>query len=334
MKLKRLAKILDTTGLRGVLAGCLRTRGIVGLNYHRIGHGSNSVLDRELWSASEEQFDQQLDFLKKNCDVISPDDIDDARRDRRGLHVLITFDDGYADNYELAFPTLKRHAVPATFFIATGYIDNPRLPWWDEISALIRQTPHASLNLPDWLPDPLVIRPDCRRTAIRTLLNVYKKLPADQAAALLARLREVSAAPAYPDSGKLWMTWDMIRQMAADGMTIGGHSVNHVILSSVSPEAQWQEISGCARRIEEELGVPMRYFAYPVGGRLTFNADTQECLERLGVRYAFSYYGGFAMEGSSRFDMRRVAIEPYIDQCWFRSIVQVPRLFCRLVETS
>ncbi len=334
MKRRTLAGLLSATGLRPLLASCLPPRGILGLNYHRIGDGSRSNLDRSLWSASEEAFDRQLRYLKRNSEVIGPDDIDAARKDRRSLHVLITFDDGYLDNYELAYAALRRHDLPATFFIATGFIDRPRLPWWDEIASLVRALHRGTLDLADWLPAPLAVDDDTREAAIQTLLATYKSLPAAQAAEFLARLRTVTGGRARGGRDDLWMTWDMVREMAAGGMTIGGHTINHAILSGLDEDEQWQEISGCAARLERETGRPMRYFAYPVGGRSTFDAASRRCLERLGVRYAFSYYGGYTGAGAEidRYDIPRMPIEPYIDGDWFRAIVQLPRIFCRRTQ--
>lgn len=331
MKRRTLARILNATGTRPLLAACLPRNGILGLNYHRIGDGSRSNLDRGLWSADQETFDRQLRYLKLNSDVISPDDIDSARKDRRGLHVLITFDDGYLDNYELAYAALRRNGLTAAFFIATGFIDRPRLPWWDEIASLVRGMHRGTLDLGDWLSPPLVVDDDTREGVIRNLLALYKSLPDVRARAFLARLRTIAGGRARGDSEDLWMTWDMVREMAANGMTIGGHTINHAILSGLDEDEQWQEISGCASRIEHELGQRMRYFAYPVGGRATFNAASRRCLERLGVKYAFSYYGGHAGAGAEidRYDFPRTPIEPYIDDDWFRAIVQLPRIFCR-----
>jgi hypothetical protein len=181
------------------------------------------------------------------------------------------------------------------------------------------------------LRTPLPIAAANREQTIRVLLDTYKSLPAAQATQFLADLRAAAIDPVHGEREPLWMSWDMVRDMAAHGMTIGGHTINHVILSSIPKDQQWEEVSGCAARIEQEIGKPMEYFAYPVGARRTFNADSEECLRRAGVRYAFSYYGGFARAGvdADPYDMPRVPIEPYVDRDWFRAIVQLPRVFCR-----
>lgn len=329
MKLRRLAAALDTTGLRWALARCLPARGIVGLNYHRIGNGENSPLDRGLWSASADAFDQQLAFLKQHADVISPADIERALGDPRGRHVLITFDDGYRDNFDCAFAALRRHGLAATFFVSTGFIDAPRLPWWDEIAALVRSTGQERIELPAWLPQAPALVIGRREAVIRDLLRRYKSLGGTQAEAFLADLRH-ALGPLDPDLGKsLWMDWDMLRTMQAAGMTIGGHTVNHVVLARQTAERQWQEISTCAARIEAELGHPMDCFAYPVGNRDSFDETSKDCLRRLGVRHAFSYHGGFIDRHAEPLALPRMPIEPYVDQPWFRAIIQVPRLYCR-----
>lgn len=125
-----------------------------------------------------------------------------------------------------------------------------------------------------------------------------------------------------------WMNWDMLREMRAAGMTIAGHTVTHPVLAQASVQRQRNEILGCGSRLAEELHEPMRYFSYPVGGPSSFSSVTQNCLREAGVRYAFSYYGGFCrFDKWNNYDVRRVAIDPYLTTDWFRSIVTLPQVF-------
>ncbi|MDH5833919.1 polysaccharide deacetylase family protein [Luteimonas kalidii] len=328
MKKRIAARILSRTGLDRLLAALLPPEGILILNYHRIGDGRDSPYDRELWSADEAAFDAQVGCLARHCDVISPGDIDTVAG-RRGRHVLVTFDDGYIDNYRAAFPILRAHGVPATFFIATGFIDHPRLPWWDEIAWRVRSTGQARLDLRPWLPEPLVLA-DAHEDAIHAILCAYKSLQATESAQLMDRLREATdlATPDRVDG--LWMDWDMIREMGAAGMTIGGHTVDHPVLSRLPVERQCEEVEGCAARIRAETGRPMEYFAYPVGSQWAFDADTRACLEAAGVRRAFSYYGGHASAASPRFDTPRMAIERDVALPDLAAMLWLPRLFARV----
>ncbi len=106
------------------------------------------------------------------------------------------------------------------------------------------------------------------------MLRAYKALPADAGVAFLAALADAcGVARPGPDASRgLWMDWDMLRAMRNAGMTVGGHTVTHPVLARATPEQQRAEIAGCARRLLEELGEPMRCFAYPVGQPDSFDA--------------------------------------------------------------
>ena len=105
------ARVLDMPPLRALARRAPLWRGVLVLNYHRIDDGSRSVLDRGVLSATPEALDAQLRFLRQHVEVVRLEDVEDARA-RRGRHVLLTFDDGYRDNFELAFPLLRAHGLP------------------------------------------------------------------------------------------------------------------------------------------------------------------------------------------------------------------------------
>lgn len=315
--------------VRRLVGNVARWTGVVGLNYHRIGDGRKSVFDRGLFSATEDDFERQVRFLKANFDVIAPRDLGYVVRVKRGRHVIVTFDDGYADNYTAALPILKAHGAQASFFVATGFIDEPRLPWWDEIAWMVRTSARSRVAIPEFLASPIVFDDPGRERAIRALLRTYKKLPSERTFRFLEAVSEATGTGRAPadlvDVRNLWMTWDMLREMRGAGMTIGGHTVRHQILSRMSREAQAREISECGRRLGEELGVPMRTFAYPVGSRDAFNRDTRECLRQAGVRTAFSYYGGFPKLAQwDDYDVQRIAIEQETSFDEFRATVMFP----------
>ena len=314
---------------RRVAGTIARWRGIVGLNYHRIGDGRRTIFDRGLYSATAEGFDEQMRWLKANFDVIAPRDIDYVVRVKRGRHALVTFDDGYADNYEHAFPILKSHRLTAAFFIATGFIDEPRLPWWDEIAWMVRTSKKSGVEMPGWLDGRVTFDEPEREQAVRALLRAYKELPDDRTTAFLDATGEATGTgrppPDVVDLGSFWMTWDMIREMHRGGMTIGGHTVHHPVLSRLSREEQAKEIATCERRLKEELGIPMQTFAYPVGSRDAFNADSRDCLRERGVLSAFSYYGGIRrLSEWDDYDIPRMAIEQETTFDEFRAMVMFP----------
>jgi peptidoglycan/xylan/chitin deacetylase (PgdA/CDA1 family) len=282
-----------------------------------------------VFSAHAEGFRDQVRFLKLHYDVVSPRDLADIVRRRRGRYVLLTFDDAYLDNYSIAFPILRDHGVSATFFVATGFVDRRSLSWWDEIAWMVRKSPKHGIDAGRWFSRRVAFDDADREVAIRFLLTTYKALPADSDNEYLEFLAEATGSGRYrpTDDLETWMTWKMLREMRAAGMAVGGHTVNHPVLASLSPERQWEEISACGKRLEHELGEPMRYFSYPVGNRGSFNSDTRACLKKAGVQYAFSYYGGLGkFDEWDDLDVKRVAVVANMGLDWIRALVTLPGL--------
>src|SRR5579871_5774958 len=169
MKSRLSIRLLMKLGVWPIVRRTLRWSGVLCLNYHRIGEGGNSIYDRGLWSATSDGFDSQLSYFKSRYDIIRPIDLSDAVKSSRGRYLMITFDDGYLDNYEIAFPILSRHRVPATFFVTTGFIDRRKLSWWDEIAWMVRTSKRNGVELPDWLPAPIEFDEPHRDAAVRAL---------------------------------------------------------------------------------------------------------------------------------------------------------------------
>jgi peptidoglycan/xylan/chitin deacetylase (PgdA/CDA1 family) len=247
---------------------------------------------------------------------------------------MITFDDGYRDNYEIALPLLRAHGLRASFFLATGFLDRPAAPWWDEIAWMVREARTPALAAGDWLDADLPLADPVAAGA--ALVARYKALPADRAAALLDHVAEASGAGRCPPerAAAEWMTWDMARELRDAGMWIGGHTVSHPILSAIAPVEQEAEISGCAARLAAELGQPMRWFAYPVGDHGTFDAATRSILAAQGVELAFSFYGGHQRFAHwDRLDLRRVHVGPQVDGQLLRAMLALPQVFARPART-
>jgi peptidoglycan/xylan/chitin deacetylase (PgdA/CDA1 family) len=325
-----LAHALDRSGCGKLLRLAPSWRGVLILNYHRIGDARHSLLDRNLWSATTEEFDQQIRTIIRDFDIIGLNELDTALHERRGRSVMITFDDGYLDNYTEAFPVLKSHRASATFFITTGFLDVPQIPWWDEIAWMVRscKLPHLPQNA--WTGGPLPFDEPDREQAIRRMLMAYKILEGtstDEFMKFFADKLETGRAPTHIGH-ELWMTWSMIREMSQSRMFFGGHTVNHPILANLSPAAQDFEIGECRRRLMQEVGGPIDAFSYPVGGQTSFNQATRDALTKHGYRWAFTYVGGIA--SSSRLDpyaIQRSAVESDTVRPVFRAMLTLPHLF-------
>ncbi|WP_437191204.1 polysaccharide deacetylase family protein [Planctomicrobium sp. SH527] len=326
-----LASTLERTGLGSVLSGTLcRWRGLLVFNYHRIGDPANSNLDRGVFSATQEEFDLQVRFLKKHFDIVRVSDLDDLQKSR-GRAILLTFDDGYRDNYSQAFEVLKSHQVPAVFFVASGFIDHSPLAWWDELAWMVRSSTKHKISLPGQFEEQLFLStPEEREDAILRLLQVYKSLPSELTDGFeneVAMETGTGRAPADLATG-LWMTWDMIREVDRAGIDIGGHTVTHPVLAQCSVEVQRAEIFRSKARIEEMLGHPITAFSYPVGQPESFTEATQNLLQEAGYRWSFTFRSGFSVpEPSNRLVLPRVAVAPNVSRNLFQATAQFPWLF-------
>jgi peptidoglycan/xylan/chitin deacetylase (PgdA/CDA1 family) len=338
-----LKRTLAATGGLRLLESLPTWNGLLVLNYHRIGMPHGSLFDHALWSATQDDFDQHVRMLASGFDVIGLNDLrsalDDLKAGKRRAwqtrrFAMITFDDGYIDNFEQAFPVLESHSVPGVFFITSGFLDTGRLAWWDEIAWMVRTSARSQLELSRrWIAAPLSLAADNHDAAIQRLLRRYYRIEGHETAAFLDEIAEATGSGRAPKSAAdgLWMNWDMVRSMHAAGMSVGAHTVTHPILSRLSAEEQNLEICESRLRIEHELGDTVSALSYPVGSRDAFNDATRTALSRSSFDWAFSYYGGHLRAGADldRFDIPRVAIQEEVTLEDFRSCCALPHVFAR-----
>jgi peptidoglycan/xylan/chitin deacetylase (PgdA/CDA1 family) len=325
------ASALERSGIGWLLRVAPTWNGVLVLNLHRVGSGAGSPLDRNMWDATVADFDAQVAFLARNFDVVGPGDVEALVRRGRGRHVLVTFDDGYRDNFTDAFPILRRHGVTATFFLTTGFLDGARLAWWDELAWMVRTSPLHAVEIAG-LAEPVVLDDPDRIGAITTIVDRAKALPGGELPGYLDHVAAVTASGRAPAelAERMWMTWDMVREMVAAGMHVGGHTVSHPILARLGPDAQRAEIVGAQARIEEELGLPMRWFSYPNGDRSSFDDHTRAALADAGVELAFSFDGGFRRARDwDPYDVRRIAVGSSRAKELFAATVTLPQVFGR-----
>lgn len=273
--------------------------------YHRVLPQPDALLPDEMHAA---RFDEVCRWLRTWFNVLPLDEA--CRRLREGSlparSLAITFDDGYADNLEVAVPILRRHGLHATFFIATGFLDGGRM-WNDTLIESVRRTRLEALDLADLGVEGLGRLPvgtlQERRAAVPQLIRACRYLePArrDQAVAGVAR----ASGAALP--GDLMMTSDQVRAMSASGMGLGGHTVNHPILARLAaPEARREIVDG-KRRLESLVQSPVHLFAYPNGRpREDWGAEHAAIVRDAGFEAAVTTAWGVADRGTDRFQLPR-----------------------------
>jgi len=308
---------------RGRLPG-RRPRAVV-LVYHRVGERR---LDPWRLTVDAEIFAGQMGALARDWSPLSLTELVDglARRRLPERAVAVTFDDGYADNLEIAAPILAEHGIPATLFVATDLVDAGGPPWWDQLAALLLEpgqlppTLTLSSGTKPWRIPPLAVdergpSPNAPQpwdaapgTRLRTFYEVWLALRALDARTRETALDEIAEwAGTSRSSGHVMLTWEQVRGFAAlPGLTLGAHTITHPALPTCSPEHARAEITGGADRLRTQTGVEVEQFAYPFGA---WTRSVARLVDDLGFRAAYTTAGNAISWSSSPHALPRVPAE-------------------------
>ncbi len=274
------------------------------LIFHRVLARPDPLFPDEMHA---ERFDQLCGWIARWFRVLPLDEAVCLRAQGRlpARALAITFDDGYADNHDVALPILRRHGLNATFFIATGYLDGGRM-WNDSLIEALRATSLSALDL-----EPLGVglgryalgSLDERRVAIQAILSVVKYLEPAHRLEVVGRIAQL-AGVTLPDD--LMMSSDQLRAMRAAGMVIGAHTVNHPILLKLPAEGMRQEIRRSRDTLQQLLDEPVDLFAYPNGKPgVDYDQAAVDIVRAEGFAAAFSTVWGAVSRQSDDFQLPR-----------------------------
>ena len=294
------------------IANAVLPNGLYCFNYHRIGEASLTEYDPNVFSCNEANFVEHMQYIKKNFTVVTLEDLPEIFKgkitDKR--YALITFDDGYIDNYTKAFPILLENEISATFFLATNFMNNAEIPWWDKIAYLVRHAQVDEIKLDNW-PDIITMSKEDVPTSIRKVLDIVKINNGSTIEEILIELERKLYIP-NPDlmnKEPLFMTWDMAREMQSAGMSFGSQTCSHRIMSHLSIDEQDFEAKASKETIEKELNSSIKAFAYPVGGKDSFTADTIEIIKKY-YQVSFSFISGInTSKHLNEFSIERISVD-------------------------
>jgi len=305
------------------------------LTYHRVGpRGAAGELDDGVLDATPEQFDEQLGLAKEYFEPIG---IEDVAAWLRGAPLpknplLVTFDDGYLDCLTAALPILQKHGIAATFFLATDYITERRLFWWDRIALILKRSRREVLEIKVPVPGLLPLG-GARTETERHLLQIVKRHRGLDLAAFiddLARAADVHISPEEERDlvDRYLMTWDDVAEMARAGMDIGSHTRSHRILQTLDEAALDDELQGSRRELEERTGRRVSAIAYPVGYPVVADPRILRALARSGYEVGFSAASGVSSTWvpPSRWDVKRLAMDVNYTSRFFRGMLALPAL--------
>lgn len=304
------------------------------LNYHRIADptGPDAFFTPNI-SATPEMFSSQMDHLQQYYKVISLADLNRAIYNGKPLPpnaALITFDDGYLDNYQYAFPELKKRSFPAVIFLATGFIGNSSPFYWDLIADVFSKTKLNNFSDPALGELAWAGEREAAKTT-KQVVEALKKLDEKSKRQTIERLvNELGGGGYAPDFSHLFMSWDQARELANNGIEMGAHTVQHPILTRVSLDQARDEIMGSRDRIQDELGRPVTGFAYPNGQPGDFNEEIIQVVREAEFKTAFTLLPGPTSYRTARkhnYEIRRVFLSHKDSMARFAAKLNgVPRL--------
>jgi peptidoglycan/xylan/chitin deacetylase (PgdA/CDA1 family) len=283
--------------------------------YHRV---AVSRCDPWRLAVDPHRFDEQIAYLAKHRTPLSMGDFVHHLADHTlpADAVAITFDDGYRDNLRNAAPILRRYHVPATVFLATGYVGHPHPFWWDELASIVLTWPgaaHHSATLngeamdlswgelahSDTKPWHACERPrTARQIAYLALWSKLRSCSMEERGHFMHSLRlylqpqreKANQKKSHQHQLDLPMSAEDVRALLASGLiNLGAHSVTHPCLPDLAQEERVKEIVESGARCGTLAGIAAAGFAYPHGA---MDASTRDDVERSGFKWACSTKNG------------------------------------------
>lgn len=289
----------------GLLSPAGRRARLSVLIFHRVLHEPDALLPGEMHA---QRFDQLCGWLVDWFNVLPLDEA--VRRLRDGClparAAAITFDDGYADNHDVALPILQRHGLSATFFIATGFLDGGRM-WNDTVIEAVRRARAPTINVgAGAIADVARLELGSvaqRQEAIALLLGAIKYLEPERREAAVGA---VAAAAAVDLPQGLMMSSDQVRGLRRAGMQIGAHTVSHPILARLPAEEVRKEVVDSKHALEELLQERVALFAYPNGKpHQDYGREAVDIVRHCGFDAALSTAWGSARRNNDPLQLPR-----------------------------
>ena len=305
---------------------------ILVLLYHGVTDQSagkfNNLRNYNKKHLNKNTFEKQIESINKSCEVISIDQLVhywNTNYEIKKPTVVITFDDGFRNNYSIAKPILEKYEVPATFYISTGNVSEQKLFWVDLLEIIFSKTRIKEINsktfptIYSFIPNQKNnINLDNRLSKIEALNLIKKKLKLCHPKFRAEKIKNIALELKVDNSYKIdncpseysILSWDELRNINSNDLfTIGGHSRWHNILSKLNGHDLEDEIKGSIEDIKNNLGMFSGHYAYPEGQKEHFNSETIKVLKKLGVRACPSAIQGLAeIPSQNLFNFKRVMV--------------------------
>lgn len=306
------------------------------LAYHRVNQipKDDFAFNEEIISATPDMFRAQLKWLSKYFKVINHQQLLAHQQGVLTLTkppCLITFDDGYADNAELALPILQEFGMPATIFVTTGTLDSQELFWFDKVAYWINYTAPRTLILDE--ARFVMSVTDHNRKLVRQAIGVYLAGVSENQRLLFLQQLEAQCQITIPDALVALakpLSWQQARQLTAAGIEIGAHTVSHGFLNQMTAVQIENELFIAKQRIEEETGQSPIALSYPTG---KYSETVIQIAKRLGFQFGYTYHHQVAhlknikAASQAAFEIPRLHVELDVNLPLFKANMLLPSWF-------
>ena len=318
------------------------------LLYHRVIDVSS---DPQLLCVTKKHFAEHLEVLKKRTNAISLKRLNQNLHDKSliGRSAVVTFDDGYADNFHNAKPLLEQFDIPATVFVASGYVGSTHEFWWDELERLLLQpgtlpaTFQLNINgstyqgkLKEWArygEDDYqrhrswnVLKrddPTLRHSQYRSLHQTLRPLAEGDRRKALNELAALAGTMSQKGTTHRALSRDEVFRLGShDLVEVGSHTVTHPVLSALPIAEQRFEIQKSKNELEEIIGHPITNFAYPYGSREDYTAETIALVREAGFNCACSNFADIVCQDTDPFQIPRVIVRDWDGETFARQLRQ------------
>jgi peptidoglycan/xylan/chitin deacetylase (PgdA/CDA1 family) len=287
------------------------------LMYHSVVEDPSRLADSlDGISHSRQVFQEQMELLAREFHPVT---LDRLRRfvlgdnDLPRRSVVISFDDGYADNYEVAMPILDRLGIPAVFYVTVDCIDRRTLPWPSRLRFAFRTTKRKNWTGESgrvWTLESLADREQAYWNSCETVCQEAGA----ELQSTVSRLESQLDARLSVDSGRLMMTWDQIRGLAKRGYIVGSHTMTHPNMARIGKEDVRREFAESKEQMEKCLGATIDHFCYPCPALFpSWNEETAEESRRIGYQTAVTTNPGLVGRADNPLLLKRVPPSKTVD---------------------
>lgn len=306
-----IGSLLVRSGLSACYGRMSRNSNCVVLSYHRVCPEDRVLSYDGGFAVPPSRFSEQMGCLRSSYTPVS---LSELIRGLRGDDALppkavhVTFDDGYADLHEHAFPVLRQYGIPSTVFLPVDYVGSSRMFWWDELGAALAFGEQVVVLDLGCGASRLDLRDERKRArTFRALRNTLWRESAISPEEAVGKVRQaVGWQP--PDDFSSTLSWDQVVQMSSENVDFGSHTCSHRRLSSLPDDDLISELEDSKHRMEQVLGKEVPAIAYPYGRECDYDSRTLQAAQRAGYKLGFTAVQGVAKPTRDPLDVCRVLI--------------------------